>query len=265
MSDNEPVRIEAAGDVTTITIDRPERRNALGSEAAQAVADALAIASRSSRVIILTGVGEAFCAGGDLDELQRWSTLEPEDISGVLYRSFQQMIRNIRNSPAVVIAAINGAAVGAGMDLALACDLRVASEEARLGQVWVRLGVIPGTGGAWLTQALAGPTKAAELLLTGELIDGREALAAGLINRVVPGGRLLDEARALAQMILRNPRDGVIANKRAMVAASEMGLEAALEHAARVQPERFTSDEFRAAVSTARERPQPDTAKGVEE
>jgi 2-(1,2-epoxy-1,2-dihydrophenyl)acetyl-CoA isomerase len=203
-------------------------------------------------VIVLTGAGGAFCAGGDLDELAAWSELSEEEIASTLYESFQGMVRAVRTSDAVVIAAISGPAVGAGMDLALACDLRVAASDARLGQVWVRLGVIPGTGGAWLTQSLAGPGKAAELLLTGKLLSADEALAAGLVNRVVPPARLLEEAEALAGEILRHPRDGVVANKRAMVAATELALEAALAHAADVQPGRFRSKEFKEALKRAR-------------
>lgn len=246
------IKIERSGDIAILTIDRPERRNALDSAAARDVAAAVAEASLDARVIILTGAGRAFCAGGDLDELERWSRMSPEQVGSVLYESFQAMIRSVRASDSVVIAAVNGAAVGAGMDLALACDLRVASSEARFGQVWVRLGVIPGTGGAWLTQALAGPTRAAELLLTGELVTAPDALAAGLVNEVVEPDALLESARALAGRILAHPRDGVVANKRAMVAASEAAVEAALSHAAAVQPQRFTSDEFRAAVAAAR-------------
>jgi enoyl-CoA hydratase/carnithine racemase len=137
------------------------------------------------------------------------------------------------------------------MDLALACDLRVAAESARFGQVWVRLGVIPGTGGAYLTQALAGPGRAAELLLTGDLIDARAALEAGLVSRVVADERVVEEARAVADRILRHPPEGVVANKRAYVAVTDAGVEAALAHAASVQPARFTSDEFRKAVRSA--------------
>jgi enoyl-CoA hydratase/carnithine racemase len=128
----------------------------------------------------------------------------------------------------------------------------VMGESARLGQVWVRLGVIPGTGGAWLTTFLAGPTIAAELLLTGDLIDAERALAAGLVNEVTPDAELMDAARTMARRVLRHPRDGVIANKRAYVAATQDRLEAALAHAAEVQPHRFTSDEFRNALRTAR-------------
>lgn len=241
-------------DLAIVSMNDPERRNALGSAGARAVAEAIEEASRSARVVILTGRGPAFCAGGDLDELDRWSTQPLETISSTLYASFQSMIRTIRGSDAIVIAAVNGAAVGAGMDLALACDLRVAGESARFGQVWVRLGVIPGTGGAWLTQFLVGPTRAAEMLLTGDLVSAQEAHEAGLVNRVVADDELMSEARTLAGRILRHPRDGVVANKRAYVKATQDGLKAALAHAAEIQPHRFTSDEFKNALKTARKR-----------
>lgn len=246
MSDS-VVTLSREGDIATIRLDRPDKRNALDAATAGAVRDAIEEAS-SSRVTILTGTGRAFCAGGDLQELQRWSELGGEQIASELYESFQGMIRALRASDSIVIAAVNGAAVGAGMDLALACDLRIAAQGVKLGQVWVGLGVIPGTGGAWLTPALAGPTRAAELLLTGDLIRAEEALEAGLLNRVVPAEDLLEAALDLAARVLKNPPGGVVANKRALVAATEAGLEAALDHAKAVQPGRFTSDEFKEAV-----------------
>ena len=246
------VEVSGAGDIATVTLRRPERRNALDAVTAATLSDALAEAGARARVVIVTGEGTAFCAGGDLEELEAWSTTTPDEIARRLYGSFQQMIRSMRVSDAIFIAAINGAAVGAGMDLALACDLRVADASARMGQVWVRLGVIPGTGGAFLTQLLAGPTRATELLLTGDLITAQEALEAGLVNSVAPEGTVLDHAHALAQRILRHPKDGVVANKRAIVAVTEAPLEAALRHAAEVQGVRFTSEEFKEAVRAAR-------------
>jgi enoyl-CoA hydratase/carnithine racemase len=248
------VRVTRDGDIAEIVINRPERRNALNAEIAQAVADAVAEAGASARVIILTGSRGSFCAGGDLDELAAWSEGPPEAIATTLYSSFQAMIRNIRAADAVVIAAVGGPAVGAGMDLALACDLRVASSDARFGQVWVRLGVIPGTGGAFLTPMLAGPTRAAELLLTGDLITAAQAAEAGLVNSVVAPDALMDEARSLAARILRHPREGVVANKRALVMSTEAGVSAALDHAREIQPGRFTSDEFKTAVKQALQR-----------
>ena len=244
---SDAVTLTREGDVATVTLARPEKRNALNAAMAREVRAAVAEAS-DSRITIITGTERAFCAGGDLEELQRWSDMGGDEIGSVLYESFQGMIRAIRASDSVLIAALNGAAVGAGMDLALACDLRVAAAGVKLGQVWVTLGVIPGTGGAWLTQALAGPGRAAELLLTGDLITAEQALQAGLVNEVVPPDELLPRVHALAERILRHPRDGVIANKRAMIAATEAQLEAALDHAKAVQPGRFTSDDFKAAV-----------------
>ena len=246
------MRIERDGDITTLTIVRPERRNALDAATAEALALAVEEVGHSARVVIVTGDGEAFCAGGDLEELERWSELEPEAIADALYGSVQRMIRGIRSADAIFIAAVNGAAVGAGMDLALACDLRIAADGARFGQVWVRLGVIPGTGGAWLTQELVGRTKAAELLLTGDLISASVALEMGLVNEVVSSEHLMEATRALATRILRHPPQGVAANKRAISAAGAAALEAALAHAAEVQPHRFTSEEFKAAVRAAR-------------
>ncbi|MGI8775653.1 MAG: enoyl-CoA hydratase/isomerase family protein [Actinomycetota bacterium] len=251
MISSDEIRIDTDGDISVVTLARPSRRNALSSELARSVAEALDEGGRRSRVVILTGEGDAFCAGGDLEELDRWSHLDPDEIGSVLYASFQQMIRTIRSSPAIVIAAVNGAAVGAGMDLALACDLRVASETARFGQIWVRLGVIPGTGGAFLTQMVAGTGRASEMLLTGDLISAADAHTAGLVNKVVPHEQLMEEARAMAERVLRHPHQGVIANKQAIVAATDAQMEAALQHAAEVQPGRFTSDEFRAAVRKA--------------
>ncbi len=253
MNERPSVSIAAEGEIAVVTIDRAERRNALDSATAAAVKDAIEEASASSRVVILTGAGKAFCAGGDLDELERWSSLAPERISATLYETYQGMIRAIRSASAIVIAAINGAAVGAGLDLALACDLRIAARRAKLGQVWVGLGVIPGTGGAYLTTALAGPGKGAELLLTGDIISADDALEAGLVNEVVDDESLLDAAHVWARRILKHPRDGVVANKRAYIAASEDALEDALAHAARVQPDRFTSEEFKEALRARKE------------
>ena len=241
------VTVSRDGDIATVTIDRSERSNALDAATAAELKNAIEAVS-DSRITILTGAGRAFCAGGDLAELQKWSDLDQDTIATNLYSSFQGAIRAIRASDSIVIAAVNGAAVGAGMDIALACDLRVAGHSARFGQVWVGLGVIPGTGGAFLTQYLAGPTVAAELLLTGEIIDARTALNARLVNEVTEDENLLTAARALAERILKHPREGVIANKRAYIAASQASVEAALEHAARVQPERFTSEEFKAQL-----------------
>jgi enoyl-CoA hydratase/carnithine racemase len=245
------VDVRYEGDLAYVTIDRPEQSNALDSATARALVDSIEGLAGRARVAILTGRGDDFCTGGDLRELERWSDLTEQEIGSMLYAGYQGLVRALRASPAVMIAAVNGAAIGAGMDLALACDIRIAGESARFGQVWVRLGIVPGTGGAYLAQALAGPGKAAELLLTGDVISAHDALGAGLVNRVVSDHGLLVEARAFADRILRHPPDGVVANKRAYISVTNAAVEAALAHAAEVQPGRFTSEEFRNAVRAA--------------
>ena len=246
--------ILSEGRVATVTINRADRRNSLTVAATQQIAQSLQRAAASSRVAILTGAGSAFCAGGDFDELKRFSSGRVEQSGEGLYSGFQNMIRTIRELEVPVIAAVNGPAMGAGMDLALACDLRVASMDARFGQVWARLGIIPGTGGAFWTTLLAGAARASQLLLTGEVIDGKTAHEWGLINEVVEGASLIERATELAETIAANPREGIAANKRALNEVIRPLYEAALEHAAEVQPKLFAGDEFRQALEKAARR-----------
>jgi 2-(1,2-epoxy-1,2-dihydrophenyl)acetyl-CoA isomerase len=237
-----------SGRIATVTINRPERRNALTVEVTKQIAAALEEAAGSSRVIVLTGAGPAFCAGGDFEELARLSEVAPGDASDHLYEGFQKMILTVRRVGVPVVAAVNGPAMGAGLDLALACDLRVASVNARLGQVWARLGLIPGTGGAFWTTHLAGPARAARMLLTGEPVDAATALEWGLVDEVVEPGRVVARALELAEAIAANPPEAVAANKRALDELVRPAYEAALDYARRVQAERFGSDEFKEAL-----------------
>jgi 2-(1,2-epoxy-1,2-dihydrophenyl)acetyl-CoA isomerase len=243
------------GAVATLTINRPERRNALTVAAARAIAEALEKLAVRSRVIILTGAGPAFCAGGDFEELSRLSEADPAQAADHLYSGYQQMIRTVREIEVPVIAALNGPAMGAGMDLALACDLRVASTDAKFGQVWVRLGIIPGTGGAFWTTMHAGPSRASELILSGKVIDGQTAFDWGLVNEVVAPEKLLSRARDIAGEIAANPPAAVAANKRALNETIRAGYEAALEHAREVQPGLFAGEEFRKALEERRKKP----------
>lgn len=236
------------GDISIVTLNRPERRNALTAEACAQLSDRLDEAV-GSRAVILTGAGGAFCAGGDFEELERFAGSDPDASGEGLYSGFQRMIRTIRRLPIPVIAAVNGHAMGAGMDLALACDLRVASLDANLGQVWVRVGIIPGTGGAFWTTLLAGPARAAQMILGGEPIDAETAQLWGLVNEAVAPEMVMPRARSIAEMIASNPPEAVAANKRALNAVIEPAYEAALEHAKQVQPQRFASKEFRDALA----------------
>ncbi len=238
------------GRISRLTINRPDRRNALTVQATKALAEALRSAAASSRVVILTGAGTAFCAGGDFEELKRLSEAGPEQAAEQLYGGYQGLIRTIREIEVPVIAAVNGPAMGAGMDLALACDLRIASVDAKFGQVWVKLGIIPGTGGAYWVTSLAGAARAAQMLLTGEVIDAPTALDWGLVNEVVAPESLLSRAEEVAEVIAANPPGAVAANKRALNEAIKPAYEAALEHARSAQAERFGSEEFKQALQS---------------
>ena len=237
------------GDIATLTLNRPDRRNALTVEATRRAAEALEHTASESRVVILTGAGSAFCAGGDFDELKRMSESGAEGAADDLYSGYQHLIRTIREVEVPVIAAVNGPAMGAGMDVALACDLRVASSRARLGQVWARLGIIPGTGGAFWTTVHAGPSRAAQLLLTGEVIDAILAEAWGLVNEVVGPEELLPRCRELGEAIATNPPGALAANKKALNEVIRPFYEAALEYAREVQPGLFAGDEFKDALA----------------
>lgn len=236
------------GPVATVTLNRPERRNALTAAAAAAVADAVERAAASARAIVLTGTPPAFCAGGDRDELRRLAAAAAGEGARALYDGYQRMILAVRRAPAPVVAAVNGHAMGAGLDLALACDLRVASSEARLGEVWARLGLMPGTGGAFWATSLAGPGRAAELVLAAEPVGAETALGWGLVNEVVGPEEVLPRARAIAERIAGLPPAAVAACKRALDEVLRPGYEAALAHAREVQPELFGGPGLRSAL-----------------
>lgn len=182
--------------VLTLTIDRPERRNALTPDVWRALAAQLEMARREASVdvVVVTGVGEkAFAAGTDVSYLRQRS------IADVLDGLAQEVYDAIERLPKPVIAAVNGAALGGGCELALACDIRIASTTACFGQPEVNLGIIPGAGGTQRLVRVVGLGWGKELLLTGRTIDAQEALRIGLVTRLAEPETLLDEARALAQ------------------------------------------------------------------
>src|SRR5216110_1877031 len=188
-------------------MNRPDRLNALNNELAMALNDALGRIAKdpSVNVVVVTGAGRAFCAGGDLGALgkgrQTGATHELEP----LLRAGMQMVLKMRTMPQPVIAAVNGAAAGAGMNIALAADIRIATEEATFGQNFAKVGLFPDYGGTYFLPQLVGPSKAAELFYTGDMIDAQAALRLGLVNRVVPGAQLEAEVKAFAAKLAAGP------------------------------------------------------------
>lgn len=213
-------KLEIQGRVATITFRRDEVRNALtGTELVEDLLRTLDWVNRASEVsvLILTGAGSAFSSGGNVREMQERGGI----FGGSVQRIQDQYRRGIQRIPLAMeaaevplIAAINGAAIGAGFDLACMCDLRLASGTAVMGETFVNLGIIPGDGGAWYLQRLVGYQRAVELTLTGRLMSAQEALALGIVLEVVEPEQLLGRAQALATQIASKPPRAVRLTKR---------------------------------------------------
>lgn len=250
------------GPVVTLTMNEPERRNPLTGNSA--VADFLAAIDRihndrSVRAVVLTGAGTAFSSGGDIRDMQRQSSGE---VGGMQIRQeyrtgIQRLPLALFNLEVPVIAAINGPAMGAGLDLACMCDLRVASETAKFAESFVKLGIIPGDGGAWLLPRLIGLSRASELSYTGDVIDARQAAEWGLVSRVVPAEQLLPTAYQIAQRIAANPPHAVRLTKRLLREAMHTRLDTLLEMAAAFQALSHQTEDHREAVSAFLEKRAP--------
>ncbi|MDB5512145.1 MAG: enoyl-CoA hydratase [Enterovirga sp.] len=235
------VRLDIRGAVAVITLNRPELRNALsGTAMIDALVGTIEHVSRtdSVRVAILTGEGTAFSSGGDLKQLRANADLAAREPSRVVewYRGgIQRIPLAIAALEVPLIAAVNGPAVGAGCDLACMCDIRIAGRSARFAESFVKLGLIPGDGGAWFLPRAVGRSKAAEMAFTGDAIDAEEALACGLVSRVVDDGELLGAALDLAGRIAANPGGAIRMTKRLMKEAEHGTLASVLQLSAAFQ------------------------------
>ena len=226
-----PVQVERSeAGVVTITLDSPERRNALDEELSAQLRDAVrGVASDpGARCVVLTGAGRAFCSGADLGEFRSQRTggvLPRREMLGDYYRTFL----DVRDLAVPTIAAVNGPAIGAGLNLALVCDLRIAGASARFGATFVRLGIHPGGGATYMLSRLLGPARAAEMLLSGEIVNAPRALELGLVNRLVEDAELAASAAALAATIAGNAPRAVRATKRALRIALDADMATMLE------------------------------------
>lgn len=249
------VVFEQQGGIVTLTLNAPDERNALSSQAQwDAVVGACERVQRdaSVKVVILTGAGSAFCAGGNVKDFRDKRGLAAGDGMTVRenYRNgIQRIPLAFYRLDVPTIAAVNGPAIGAGCDLACMADIRIASEKASFAESFVKLGLIPGDGGAWLLQRVVGYARAAEMSFTGDLLDARQALEVGLVSRVVPAEQLLDEARALATRIAANPGQALRMTKRLMREAQTTRLDSILELSAAYQALTHTSQEHDLAVA----------------
>lgn len=204
MSDNfEYIKLEHRDNIAVVTVSRPDKLNALNAATVAEVRAAFESlrAQEHVRAVILTGAGEkAFIAGADIVELSQMTPLTGTQVS----RAGQETLRIIETMPVPVIAAINGFALGGGLEFALACHIRIASENAKLGLPEVKLGIIPGYGGTFRLPRVVGRGRALEIMLTGEMINAQEAYRIGLVNQVVPQANLLESAESMARKIGAN-------------------------------------------------------------
>lgn len=253
----EDLIVEREAHVTTITLDRPERLNAISGPMLSGLSRALRAADEDieTRAIIITGAGRGFCSGLDLKRQQE----------GGGSASSLKALWDLRNSPPIVlhnvdkpvICALNGAAAGYGMDLALLCDMRVSSVNGKLAAVFAKRGVLPESGGTWLLPRLIGWAKASEIAFRGQIIDAQTALEYGLVNTVVPHEDLMDTARAWAEEIANNAPMAVQATKRMMRLGQEETFEANVNQVYLQLMPLFQSEDFKEGMRAFTERREP--------
>jgi enoyl-CoA hydratase/carnithine racemase len=258
-----PVRVERTGDVVVWTIDNPEQRNPISDEATiEALENAVRAADRdhSIRVAILTGAGTAFSAGGNVKHMRDKAGMfggTPADLRQGYRHGIQRIPKALYHCEIPTIAAVNGPAIGAGCDLALMCDMRIAATTATFAESFVRLGLIPGDGGAWLLPRAVGMARASQLAFTGAAIDAATALDWGMVNEVVEPDRLLDTAHRLAAEIAVNPPHALRMTKRLLREGQQQSLETLLELSAAMQALTHHTADHDEAVAAMLERRTP--------
>ena len=258
------VLLEARHDsIATLVMNRPDRLNALDTKLVTALNDALGRISKdeSVRVVVLTGAGRAFCAGGDLALIGQVRAAGATHDLELLLTSGTKAVLTMRCMPQPVIAAVNGAAAGAGMNLALAADVRIAAEEAMFGQNFAKVGLFPDFGGTYFLPQLVGPAKAAELFYTGEMIDAKTALQLGIVNRVVPATQLEAEVNSLARRIAEGPPLAIHAVKKTLFASESEKLTLALANEVQEQTRCYFSQDCSEGISAFFEK-RPPTFRG---
>lgn len=258
------VRYAQQGAVVTLTLNSPATRNAIGS--AQDCADivsALDCAEADATVscIILTGEGTAFSAGGNLKGMKERSGIgrldTPLATRNNYRRGVQSVIRRLWDCELPMIAAINGHAIGLGLDLACLCDLRIAADSAKFASSFIKMGIIPGDGGAWVLPRTVGLANAAELILTGDTIDGASALRMGLVSQLVPAEQLMSAANALAQRVVANPAKGLRLAKRLLREGQQQRLSDVLELSSAFQALAHETEDHTEAVDAFLEKRAP--------
>ncbi|MEE4379531.1 MAG: crotonase/enoyl-CoA hydratase family protein [Candidatus Competibacteraceae bacterium] len=238
---SEPLLYQQDGAIVTLTLNRPESRNPISEDdMIEALETAVTRINRdqSVRVVIVTGAGSAFSSGGNIKHMRDRQGMfggNPAQVRNGYRRGIQRIPLALYNIETPTIAAVNGPAIGAGCDLAMMCDIRIAAETALFAESFVKVGIIPGDGGAWFLPRAVGLSRACEMAFTGEPIDAQTALDWGLVSKVVPLPQLLEEAGTLAMRIATNPPDALRMTKKLIREGQHLRLDSLLELSAAFQ------------------------------
>jgi len=253
----EPVLLtEQRSGYRVLTLNRPAKLNAFDAVLHDALFKAIEEAAfdPATRVVLLTGAGRGFCAGQDLAE--PGLTGPDADLGALIERGWNRLIRAIRALPKPVVCAVHGSAAGAGASVAFACDITLAAETAKFSQAFIRIGLIPDSGGTWMLPRLAGPARARAMAMLGDPITGAEAASIGLIYRAVPEASLMQEAEAICAKLARLPAHALATTKRVLEAAEANTLDAQLDLEAKLQRELGRSHDYNEGVNAfAQKRP----------
>ena len=246
---------EREDSILTVRMDSPETRNALSEPAQmQEFVDLCASvkADRSVKVVVLTGNGPAFCAGGNVKDMRERGGIfagSPYELRESYRNGIQRIPLALYELDVPVVAAINGPAIGAGLDLACMCDVRISADTAKFAESFVKLGIVPGDGGAWLLPRIVGMPKASLMALTGDTIDAAKALEWGLVTEVVPAAELLSAALDVARRMAANPSHGLRLTKRLLREGQHMRLDSLLELSAAFQSLAHHTEDHQEAVN----------------
>ena len=260
MPENKHLVVEKLDHVGRISFNRPDKLNALRPETMAELIEAVSDFERESdvRAIVITGRGEAFSSGGDRDFLDEVTRMTPFEIKESVYSTFQGAVRKLKLCPKPTVAAVHGPAVGAGCEIAIACDFRVASPQALFYESWLELGIIPPLGGMFLLPRLVGLGKATEMILLGTRVGGEEAARIGLVNKLVPRAELEGEALALAEKLAQGPPLALSIAKEGLRRGMESSLEKEWEFNLYAQSMLLNSGDFAEAVRARKEKRKPE-------
>lgn len=256
------LQIEREDGIVVATMNQPETRNALtGNTAIEEIVQLCADIRQDAgvKVLILTAAGPIFSSGGNVKDMRRFfdDALTPERICEEYRQGIQRIPLALHGLDVPVICAVNGPAIGAGLDIACMCDIRIAADTATFAESFVRVGIVPGDGGAWLLPRAVGMARASEMAYTGEAISAQDALAWGLVSRVVPAAELLPAAKTLAAKIAANPGGVMRMTKRLLREGQQSSLASLLELSASYQALAHKTAEHREAVTAFIEKRAP--------